>query len=95
MRMRRCSGWVGTAFLLGIGMPQVVVGQLPVLDYKSERMLTRSELGSAPEIRVGPDGSVVIANPAARVFHVQPCGFRKFWHQFSGKYGTRGFVGLG
>jgi hypothetical protein len=74
MRMRRCSGWVGTAFLLGIGMPQVVVGQLPVLDYKSERMLTRSELGSAPEIRVGPDGSVLIANPAARVFHVQAQG---------------------
>ena len=23
------------------------------------------------------------------------CGFRKFWHQFSGKFGTRGFVGLG
>jgi hypothetical protein len=74
MRMRGCSGWVGIGFLLGMGMPQAVVGQLPVLDYKTKRMLTRSELGSSPEIRVGPDGSLVIANPAARLFHVQPQG---------------------
>lgn len=74
MGMLGCNGWVGMGFLLGIGMPQVVVGQLPVLEYKSERMLTRSELGSAPEIRVGPDGSVLISNPAARVFYVQPQG---------------------